>query len=47
MADDRPAPAGPDWRALLALLWAGGFALLYARMVVVEKLPGLARWLGW
>ena len=46
MADDRPEPPGLDWRALLALLWAGGGAVLYARMVVLEKLPGLARWLG-
>ena len=46
MADEQSPGTRPDWRALLALIWAGGFALLYARMVVVEKLPALARWLG-
>ena len=39
-----------DWRAWLALAWAVGFGLLYARMVLEERAPGLlamvGRWAG-
>jgi hypothetical protein len=39
--------AGPrrerDWRGLAMLAWVGGFGLLYARMVLECKAPGLAR----
>jgi hypothetical protein len=28
-----------DWRAWLALIWAGWFGLLYARMVLQERAP--------
>lgn len=30
-----------DWRGWLALAWAVGFGLLYARMVLAERAPGL------
>lgn len=35
-----------DWRNWLLLAWASWFGLLYARMIVVARLPGLARWMG-
>ncbi len=31
----------PDWPGWAALGWAAGFGLLYARMVVEQKAPGL------
>src|SRR5690242_15445365 len=30
-----------DWRGLIALAWAVGFGLLYARMMLESKAPGL------
>jgi hypothetical protein len=30
-----------DWRAWLALAWALWFGVLYARMVMIERAPGL------
>lgn len=32
-----------DWRAWLALAWAAWFGLLYARMVLEERAPGILR----
>ena len=47
-ADPPTPPSRPlahPWQARLALAWAVGFGLLYARMVLIERLPTLARWL--
>ncbi len=35
-----------DWRGWLALAWAAWFGLLYAKMVLDERAPGLARAIG-
>jgi hypothetical protein len=32
-----------DWRAWLALAWAAWFGVLYARMVLDERAPGVLR----
>ena len=32
-----------DWRNWLLLAWATWFGVLYARMIVVARLPGLAK----
>jgi hypothetical protein len=32
-----------DWRAWLALAWAGWFGVLYARMVLEERAPRALR----
>ncbi|HWE35879.1 MAG TPA: hypothetical protein VG406_04845 [Isosphaeraceae bacterium] len=32
-----------DWRNWLLLAWATWFGLLYARMIVTARLPGLAK----
>jgi len=45
VTDDPPRPRF-DWRATLALIWAGVFAVFYARMVVIERFPALAAWFG-
>jgi len=45
VTNDPPRPRS-NWRATLALIWAGVFALLYARMVIIERFPALAAWLG-
>ena len=45
MSCDPPEKLATDRRSALALVWAVACGLLYARMVVVERLPGLARWL--
>lgn len=34
---------GQDWRARLGIVWAVGFGILYAAMVVRERAPGLYR----
>ena len=42
--DPETRPARP-WQARLALIWAVGFAILYARSVIVDRFPALAAWL--
>ena len=46
MSESAPPPGG-RWQVWLALVWAVGFGTLYARMVIVERIPALAEWLGW
>jgi hypothetical protein len=38
---DAGARGKPDWRAWLALAWAAWFGVLYARMVLEERAPGV------
>jgi hypothetical protein len=38
---DAEAPGKPDWRSWLALAWAAWFGVLYARMVLEERAPGV------
>ena len=44
---DVPSINAKTWPTRLALAWALIFGALYARMVVIERLPSLAWWLGW
>lgn len=37
---DRSSPR-PDWRAWAALAWVAVFGMLYARMMIRERAPGL------
>ncbi len=39
--DDRDGRAGFDWRSWLALGWVVVFGMLYARMVLRERAPGV------
>ena len=45
-ADSR-SDLAKTWPTRLALGWALVFGALYARMVFIERIPALARWLGW
>ena len=43
---DRGAANAGSWRAWLALAWALWFGLLYGRMVLDERAPGVLRAIG-
>ncbi|WP_435016463.1 hypothetical protein TA3x_004029 [Tundrisphaera sp. TA3] len=45
--DPTPGPRpSPDWRGWIALAWAAAAGVLYARMVLEERAPGLLRSIG-
>ncbi len=44
---DAPGRGRVDWRGWLALAWAAWFGMLYIRMVLDERAPGLARAIAW
>ena len=44
---DSPSDLVKTWPTRLALAWALFFGALYARMVVIERIPALAKCLGW